>query len=87
LKVQCPNLARAFAEDWIARRVQRDLVVSPQEEEGGYVKVIELYTMHILPRLEEWDYAEEFLNMNEELEKSQKRVRQSLYVFTRKAKS
>ncbi|KAL8789023.1 MAG: hypothetical protein Q9195_007043 [Heterodermia aff. obscurata] len=32
------------------------------------VKLIELYTLHVLPRNEEWDYAQDFIKMSETLD-------------------
>ncbi|KAF5340868.1 hypothetical protein D9758_012203 [Tetrapyrgos nigripes] len=37
------------------------------EENGGYEKVIELYCIHVLPKLEQWDYAKEFLEYESEM--------------------
>lgn len=33
----------------------------------GYDKVLELYCLHILPKLDQWDYTEEFLEYESEL--------------------
>jgi hypothetical protein len=38
------------------------------------VKIIELFTLHVLPRNEEWDYAREFINMSEVLDEEGKDV-------------
>jgi hypothetical protein len=38
------------------------------------VKIIELFTLHVLPRNEEWDYAREFINMSEVLDEERKDV-------------
>jgi hypothetical protein len=35
-------------------------------------KLLELYTLHILPRNEEWDYAREFISMSEVLDDERK---------------
>ncbi|KAA8648141.1 protein pex26 [Aspergillus tanneri] len=32
------------------------------------VRIIELFTLHVLPRNEEWDFASEFINLNEVLD-------------------
>ncbi|KAF2270018.1 hypothetical protein CC78DRAFT_451983 [Lojkania enalia] len=36
------------------------------------LKVLELYTLHVLPRNEEWDYAREFISMSEVLDDERK---------------
>ena len=36
------------------------------------VKLLELYTLHVLPRNEEWDYAREFISMSEVLDDERK---------------
>lgn len=38
------------------------------------VKILELFTLHVLPRNEEWDYAREFINLNEVLDEEKKEV-------------
>ncbi|KAL4064361.1 hypothetical protein V8B97DRAFT_1870111 [Scleroderma yunnanense] len=64
LKVNCPAIGREMAEDWLANRGQYDHVQSTGE---AYEKVIELYCLGVLPRLEEWEYAKEFLQYEVEL--------------------
>ena len=32
------------------------------------VKIVELYTLHVLPRNEEWDYAQDFIKMSDTLD-------------------
>jgi ribosomal protein L32E len=36
------------------------------------IKLLELYTLHVLPRNEEWDYAREFITMSEVLDDDRK---------------
>lgn len=36
------------------------------------LKIVELYTLHVLPRNEEWDYAREFIQINELLDDERK---------------
>ncbi|KAJ5690676.1 hypothetical protein N7462_005068 [Penicillium macrosclerotiorum] len=36
------------------------------------VRIIELFTLHVLPRNEEWEYATEFVNMSEVLDEERK---------------
>ncbi|KAL4780167.1 hypothetical protein BJX76DRAFT_56536 [Aspergillus varians] len=38
------------------------------------VRLIELFTLHVLPRNEEWDYATEFINLSEVLDDERKDV-------------
>lgn len=36
------------------------------------LRVLEIYTLHILPRNEEWDYAREFISLNQEMDEERK---------------
>ena len=36
------------------------------------LKILEIYTLHVLPRNNEWDYAREFLNMSDMLEEERR---------------
>lgn len=36
------------------------------------VRIIELFTLHVLPRNEEWEYAREFINLSEVLDEERK---------------
>ncbi|KAF5866426.1 hypothetical protein ETB97_011978 [Aspergillus alliaceus] len=38
------------------------------------VRIIELFTLHVLPRNEEWDYASEFINLSEVLDEERKEM-------------
>ncbi|PYH85886.1 peroxisome proliferation protein peroxin 26 [Aspergillus uvarum CBS 121591] len=38
------------------------------------VRIIELFTLHVLPRNEEWDYAQEFISLSEVLDEERKDV-------------
>lgn len=38
------------------------------------VKIIELFTLHVLPRNEEWEYAREFISLSEVLDEERKEV-------------
>ncbi|KIK99594.1 hypothetical protein PAXRUDRAFT_131787 [Paxillus rubicundulus Ve08.2h10] len=64
IKVNCAILGREMTEDWLSNRGQYDFVPSTGE---AYEKVLELYCLHVLPRLGEWDYAKEFLRYESEL--------------------
>ena len=39
---------------------------------GSYIKILELYTLHVLPRLSEWKYAKDFINMSEILDEDRR---------------
>ncbi|KAI0925522.1 hypothetical protein AcV5_008238 [Taiwanofungus camphoratus] len=62
LKLECTIVGRGMIEDWLARHGQEDIA-----DPDGYAKVLELYCLHVLPRLEEWEYAEDFLEYEREL--------------------
>lgn len=64
LKVNCPAVGREIVEDWLANRGRYDYVPSTRE---AYEKVLELYCLHVLPALQEWEYAKEFLQYEVEL--------------------
>lgn len=38
------------------------------------VRIIELFTLHVLPANEEWEYAQEFINLSEVLDEDRKEV-------------
>lgn len=38
------------------------------------VRIIELFTLHVLPRNEEWEYAREFINLSEVLDEERKEL-------------
>ncbi|KAI0789856.1 hypothetical protein C8Q75DRAFT_717497 [Abortiporus biennis] len=63
LKLGCPEIGRSMIEDWLARRHQDAL------DATGYSKIIELYCLQVLPRLEEWDYIFDFLQYERELDR------------------
>ncbi|KAF8805431.1 hypothetical protein BYT27DRAFT_7169561 [Phlegmacium glaucopus] len=68
LKIDAPDIGRVVIEDWLARREPHYSLDPPAEPEGdGYEKTLELYTLHILPKLEQWEYAKEFLEYESEL--------------------
>jgi hypothetical protein len=71
IKLDCPVVGRLIVEDWLAKRGQED---GPQEDGDGYEKVLDLYCSHVLPRLEEWDYAREFLHYESELPQEKRDV-------------
>ncbi|KAG2045168.1 hypothetical protein BDR03DRAFT_938073, partial [Suillus americanus] len=59
-----------MTEDWLSKRGQYDFVPSTGEP---YHKVLELYCLHVLPRLGEWEYVKEFLSYENELSSDEKR--------------
>ena len=75
LKIDAPDVGRVVIEDWLARREPHYSLEPPKTPEGGgYEKTLELYTLHILPRLEQWDYAKEFLEYESELTSQRREV-------------
>ena len=58
-------------EDWLARRGQFD---DSLEDGEGYEKVLDIYSLHVLPRLEQWDYAREFLQYENQLPLERRKV-------------
>ncbi|KAI0696460.1 hypothetical protein BC835DRAFT_1414290 [Cytidiella melzeri] len=66
IKLDCYDVGRGMIEDWLARRPQE----LTKDGHDGYSKVIELYCLHILPKLEEWQYAQDFLTYESELKES-----------------
>ena len=71
LKLECPDIGRGIIEDWLARRGQTPV----GDDHEGYAKVLDLYCLQILPRLEEWDYAGDFLQYERELPQHTRDVR------------
>ncbi|KAI8980054.1 hypothetical protein BD414DRAFT_523901, partial [Trametes punicea] len=63
LKLDCANVARGMIEHWLARYGQEHIATDSK----GYVKIIELYCLHVLSRLQDWEYAEDFLTYEREL--------------------
>lgn len=72
MKLNAPEVGKGMVEDWLSGRGDLEGVL---EEGGGYNKIIELYCLHLLPRLEEWDLAAEFLQYEGELGVVEKQVR------------
>ncbi|OCB84667.1 hypothetical protein A7U60_g8187 [Sanghuangporus baumii] len=64
VKLECPDVGRSMIEDWLA---QRGSVDSRRSDAKGYERILELYCLHVLPRLHEWEYAQEFLEYESEL--------------------
>ncbi|KAJ3194162.1 hypothetical protein HK101_003366 [Irineochytrium annulatum] len=51
------------------------LISKSQPELSNYEKMVELYVLHVLPHLQEWESAKEFLNFNDVLDDKLKNVR------------
>lgn len=73
VKLDCPQVGREIVEDWLHRRNNRPSEELSQDSKlraealDGYEKVIEVYCLHLLPRMGEWDYIREFLAYEREL--------------------
>ena len=72
MKLDCPAVGRAMIEDWLGNRGVVD-------DPGGYEKVLDMYCLHVLPRLEESDYALEFLQYENELSAEKRLVPSILF--------
>lgn len=72
LKLNVPEVGKGVVEHWLSGR--GGLEENVPEGDGGYEKIIELYCLHILPRLEEWSLAAEFLQYEGELDDTKKQV-------------
>lgn len=76
LKLHCPDKGRSIIEDWLAQR-HHILEEQGHDADGyvdGYVRVVELFCLQILPRLHDWEYAEEFLEYERELPPATRQV-------------
>ena len=90
LKLECPEVARKFIEDWLEHRVLGPLDSSQQSVDDrasfdsvdGYELVIDVYCFQVLPRLREWEYAFEFLKYEQELPEDRKKVESILFNLT-----
>ncbi|KAJ7221446.1 hypothetical protein GGX14DRAFT_343070, partial [Mycena pura] len=68
LKLEAPDAGRGIIEDWLATRHYPPFIAeNVNEEEDKYRKVVEAYCLHVLPKLEQWEYAKEFLDYESEL--------------------
>ncbi|KAJ6593605.1 hypothetical protein B0H19DRAFT_1215590 [Mycena capillaripes] len=64
LKLEAPDAGRVVIEDWLA---SRDNSLLSKEEDSNYRKAVEAYCLYVLPKLEQWEYASEFLDYESEL--------------------
>ncbi|KAJ7232793.1 hypothetical protein B0H12DRAFT_1239541 [Mycena haematopus] len=62
LKLEAPDTGRVIVEDWLASRDP-----SVAQEDPNYRKAMEAYCLYVLPKLEQWEYAAEFLDYESEL--------------------
>ncbi|KAG9050184.1 hypothetical protein FS837_007082 [Tulasnella sp. UAMH 9824] len=67
LKLDCAHVGRGMVEDWLARRPPPETEAPGPDVDEGYAKVVDVYCLHVLPRLGEWEYAKEFLSYEIEL--------------------
>lgn len=80
LNVHQVELARSVVEGWLG--TLSEFVLTFLEEHSGdddeismaYERVVELYILHVLPKLGEYEYAREFLNFNSILTEDKKRI-------------
>ncbi|EUC64840.1 hypothetical protein RSOL_493000 [Rhizoctonia solani AG-3 Rhs1AP] len=79
LKLDCPQVGRGMVEDWLANRDSLGLGSevdgrkgTKADEREGYEKAVEVYCLHVLPRLNEWDYAKDFLDSEMEMRPSKR---------------
>ncbi|KAI0067261.1 hypothetical protein BV25DRAFT_1769538, partial [Artomyces pyxidatus] len=70
IKVFAPTVGRSLVEEWLSRRIQWQ---DPSGEDS-YEKVLDVYCLSILPLLDEWEYAGEFLSYESELPQESKQV-------------
>ncbi|KAF8525783.1 hypothetical protein BU17DRAFT_40924 [Hysterangium stoloniferum] len=79
VKLECVQVGREIVEDWLTRRSQTGYEGFKHERQvaeelEGYEKVLEVYCLHILPRLNDWEYAREFLRYENELGEDRRMV-------------
>lgn len=57
-----------------SRRLTRNGGTDTPKDLAARVKIIELFTLHVLPQNAEWDYAAEFIRLSEVLDEERKEV-------------
>ncbi|KAG6830866.1 hypothetical protein H0H92_014231 [Tricholoma furcatifolium] len=72
LRLDTPDIGRTMVEDWLSKRDPSIRGPPSETSGGGYGKVLELYCLEILPKLQQWEYAQEFLEYEGELPASYK---------------
>ncbi|KDN50528.1 hypothetical protein RSAG8_01026, partial [Rhizoctonia solani AG-8 WAC10335] len=69
-----------MVDDWLANRdplgpgseADARKGIKAEEEREGYEKTVEVYCLHVLPRLNGWDYAKDFLDSEMEMRPSKR---------------
>ncbi|KAL1915971.1 uncharacterized protein VTP21DRAFT_6359 [Calcarisporiella thermophila] len=75
LNENVPVVGREIVEAWLASLPDEEMEkMENGQEREGYEKIVELFVLHVLARLEEWDYAKEFLHYNEVISPDKKKV-------------
>ena len=72
LRLGCPEVGKSMIEEWLTRCVSETF--PSNDVRLGYIKIMDLYCLHILPRMEEWEYAEDFLRYERLLDESMRQV-------------
>ncbi|KAG9055683.1 hypothetical protein FS842_001490 [Serendipita sp. 407] len=77
LKLEEVNTAKDWVEEWLmSRNPQREDTIDPQINASdatnsppmtSYERIIDIYVLHVLPRLDLWDDAVEFLRYESEM--------------------
>lgn len=80
VKLDCVQVGREMIENWLSCRNRSGYDTFKEEKQAnedteGYEKVLEMYCLHVLPRLDDWDYAREFLRYESDLPPSRRTVR------------
>jgi hypothetical protein len=74
-----PEIGREMIEDWLARRGHVEEMLEDQE---GYENVLELFCCEVLPVLDQWDYAKEFLEYESQMSQEKREVGSFVPWFT-----
>ncbi|KAJ5256953.1 hypothetical protein N7478_013057 [Penicillium angulare] len=74
-----PNLDLAdrlqnASTDFEQHRISATSGTDTPKDLAARVRIIELFTLHVLPRNEEWEYAQEFINLSEVLDEERKEL-------------
>lgn len=70
IRVNCPDVGRVMIEEWLAYRDTH----SSLGHSDAYKKLLAIYCLQILPALDQWDYAKEFLDYESELSPKSRQV-------------
>ncbi|CAG8503892.1 14250_t:CDS:2 [Acaulospora morrowiae] len=76
LHQNCPKFACQVIEDWYCSLPKSTIVHLNQDDSmlKCYEKVVQLYVLHVLPKLKEWDKASSFLAVDQIIDKEHKKV-------------